>query len=174
MDAEDRVVIRRATAQDFEEWLALFEAVAKEGRWIGREAPLDRVERREAFERGLEAADALLLVAELRGRLAGTLGAGLRLGIAEFGMLVGEPWRGRGVGSKLLESFLDWAQEKGAHKASLQVWPHNGAAIALYEKFGFVKEGRLRRHYRRRNGELWDSIQMGRVLDQTSPGSPYG
>jgi RimJ/RimL family protein N-acetyltransferase len=44
------------------------------------------------------------------------------------------------------------------------VWPHNDRAIALYEKLGFVEEGRLRRHYRRRNGELWDAVVMGLVL----------
>ncbi|MEP9394480.1 MULTISPECIES: GNAT family N-acetyltransferase [Gordonia] len=46
-------------------------------------------------------------------------------------------------------------------------------AIALYEKFGCVAEGRLYRHYRRRSGELWDAIVMGLILDTTSPGSPY-
>lgn len=174
MDADGTAAVRRAGARDFEEWFALFEAVAAEGRWIGREAPLDRAERRAVFERSIEADDALSLVAEMDGRLVGALGANLRRGVAELGMFVGGNWRGHGVGSALLASFLDWATELGAHKAALQVWPHNEAAIALYEKFGFLEEGRLRRHYRRRNGELWDAIEMGRVLDETSPGSPYG
>jgi ribosomal protein S18 acetylase RimI-like enzyme len=56
---------------------------------------------------------------------------------------------------------------------ALQVWPHNERAIALYRKFGFQVEGRLVRHYRRRNGELWDAIPMALVLDTTSPGSPF-
>jgi hypothetical protein len=34
-----------------------------------------------------------------------------------------------------------------------------------------VEEGRLRRHYPRRNGELWDAIVMGLVLDEERPGS---
>jgi RimJ/RimL family protein N-acetyltransferase len=53
------------------------------------------------------------------------------------------------------------------------VWPHNAAAIALYRKVGFQVEGRRRRQYRRRNGELWDAILMGLVLDEVSPGSPH-
>ena len=40
-------------------------------------------------------------------------------------------------------------------------------------KFGFVEEGRRVRHARRSNGELWDLIEMGLVLDWDSPGSPY-
>jgi hypothetical protein len=31
----------------------------------------------------------------------------------------------------------------------------------------------LRRHYPRRNGQLWDAVIMGLILDKTSPGSPY-
>jgi RimJ/RimL family protein N-acetyltransferase len=44
------------------------------------------------------------------------------------------------------------------------VWPHNDAAIGLYEKVGFEHEGLLRRHYRRSNGEHWDVIVMGLLL----------
>ena len=53
------------------------------------------------------------------------------------------------------------------------MWPHNDAAIALYRSRGFTVEGRLRRQYRRADGELWDAITMGLVLDTQSPGSPY-
>ena len=52
----------------------------------------------------------------------------------------------------------------GAHKVALEVWPHNHAALRLYQRAGFETEGRLRRHYRRRNGELWDTIVMGLAL----------
>ncbi len=88
-------------------------------------------------------------------------------------MGVADGWRGRGIGSLLMEQAVAWSRDQGAHKISLEVWPHNTGARALYEKFGFVAEGRLRRHWRRANGELWDSIPMGLVLDETSPGSPY-
>ncbi len=30
------------------------------------------------------------------------------------------------------------------------------------------------RHYRRANGELWDALVMGLVLDEVSDGSPHG
>jgi RimJ/RimL family protein N-acetyltransferase len=71
-----------------------------------------------------------------------------------------------------MEAGIAWAREHGAHKVTLTVWPHNRSAIALYAKVGFVEEGRFRRQYRRRNGELWDAIAMGLVLDQESPGAP--
>jgi RimJ/RimL family protein N-acetyltransferase len=57
------------------------------------------------------------------------------------------------------------ARTAGAHKIALQVWPHNAAALALYERFGFRREGYLTGHYRRRSGELWDAVVMGLRLD---------
>ena len=74
-------------------------------------------------------------------------------------------WRGRGVGTALLAEAVDRARKAGCHKMALQVWPHNAAAIALYERFGFQREGYLTRHYRRRSGELWDAVIMGLRLD---------
>jgi RimJ/RimL family protein N-acetyltransferase len=79
-------------------------------------------------------------------------------------MAVAGGWRGRGVGTALMQSCVDWARERGIHKLALQVWPHNEAAIRLYEKFGFEREGVLRAHYRRQNGELWDAVVMGLLL----------
>jgi RimJ/RimL family protein N-acetyltransferase len=86
-------------------------------------------------------------------------------GVADFGMMVAAERRGQGIGSALLAAAVDWARAAGAHKVALQVWPANEAGIGLYRKFGFEQEGRLRRHYRRRNGELWDAIVMGLLLD---------
>ena len=45
------------------------------------------------------------------------------------------------------------------------MWPHNDAALGLYLSRGFVVEGRLRAHYRRANGQVWDAIVMGLILD---------
>ena len=59
---------------------------------------------------------------------------------------------------------IEWARQRRLHKLSLSVWPHNAAAIALYHKHGFVEEGRRVKHYRRANGELWDTVEMGLLL----------
>jgi RimJ/RimL family protein N-acetyltransferase len=69
------------------------------------------------------------------------------------------------VGGALLAGCIDWARRVGAHKVALQVFTHNEAAVALYRRFGFVEEGVLRRHYRRRDGEIYDAIIMGLPLD---------
>jgi RimJ/RimL family protein N-acetyltransferase len=107
-------------------------------------------------------------VADDDGRVVGTIGLHLaNYGVAELGMALLDGYRGQGLGTRLLQAGIDWAKDAGAHKMALQVWPHNAHAIALYEKLGFVEEGRLRRHYRRRNGELWDAVVMGLVFETT-------
>jgi RimJ/RimL family protein N-acetyltransferase len=160
-----QVVVRPAREQDLDAIVELFVEVAAEGRWIGTEVPVDRDRRRRHLAEALQDERAVELVADAGGRVVGQLGMDLaRYGVADLGMLVSAGWRGRGVGSALLAAGIEWARGAGAHKVSLQVWPHNTAAIALYEKFGFQREGLLRRHYRRRNGELWDAIVMGLPL----------
>jgi putative acetyltransferase len=79
-------------------------------------------------------------------------------------MAVTREWRGRAVGSALMVAGIEWARQRGLHKLSLSVWPHNAAAIALYRKYGFVEEGRRVKQYRRANGELWDTVEMGLLL----------
>jgi ribosomal protein S18 acetylase RimI-like enzyme len=86
-------------------------------------------------------------------------------------MAVAAARRGLGVGGALLDTAVAWCRSMALSKISCQVWPHNGAALALYRSRGFLIEGRLRRHWRRRNGQLWDTITMGLVLDEYSPGS---
>ena len=119
--------------------------------------------------------EGVAFVAVVDGDVVGHLGlhGSARAGV-DLGMLVAARWRGRGVGTALLSAAIEWARvEPNVHKLALELWPHNGAARALYLRLGFVEEGRLRRHYRRRSGELWDVIVMGLVVDETSPGSPY-
>jgi ribosomal protein S18 acetylase RimI-like enzyme len=64
-----------------------------------------------------------------------------------------------GIGRALLERTVEWARANGVAKLELHVFPHNEPAIALYEEFGFVREGYRRRHYRR-GGEYVDAILM--------------
>ncbi len=63
----------------------------------------------------------------------------------------------------LLEAAID-ARPADVHKIELEVWPHNEAAIALYERLGFEREGLRRDHYRRRDGHLHSSVIMARLF----------
>lgn len=157
--------VRRARPEDADAILQLFEAVAAERQFILTEPPIDREIRRQRFLDGLQSDEARRFVAEADGEIIGDL-AVFRSGTgpATIGMGVAAPWRGQGVGTALMQACVGWAREEGVHKLSLEVFPWNDAAIALYRKFGFVEEGRLRKQYRRQSGELWDVVVMGLVL----------
>jgi RimJ/RimL family protein N-acetyltransferase len=151
--------IRLAHDDDRVSLAVLFAAVAEERDGIATEPPVD-VEARAASWT-LDGT----LVAVAGGEIVGSLHVERsRFGFGELGMTVAREWRGRGVGSAVLAAAIEWARERGLHKLSLSVFPHNAAAIALYRKFGFVEEGRRVKHFRRANGELWDALDMGLLL----------
>jgi RimJ/RimL family protein N-acetyltransferase len=78
----------------------------------------------------------------------GTLGIGL---IADY--------RGRGLGSRLLATTLQRGREIGLTRIELEVREANLPAIALYERFGFVREG-VKKNAVRVDGEYEDVITM--------------
>ena len=172
IDAGPLFVVRPLTADDLDQVIDLFVAVVDEGRWLGTEPPLERDAQRERFSQSLEQPESSAsLVAVAGDRVIGHVLVHLeRYGVAGLGMMVDVAWRGRGVGGALVDAAIQSARDLGAHKLALQVWPHNTVARRLYLRHGFVEEGILRRQYRRRNGELWDAVIMGLVLDETSPG----
>lgn len=56
-------------------------------------------------------------------------------------MAVIEGFRGKGIGSLLMESLICEAQKEKITKMTLEVASRNTVAISLYEKFGFIKKG---------------------------------
>jgi RimJ/RimL family protein N-acetyltransferase len=152
-------VIRPGLEGDRVPLATLFAAVAEERDGIATEPPVD-VQARAA---GWMLDGTLVAVAD--GAIVGLLHLqASRHGFAELGMAVARAWRGRGVGSALLAAGIEWARERDLHKVTLAVFPHNTAAIALYEKFGFVEEGRRVKQFRRASGELWDAVEMGLLI----------
>jgi RimJ/RimL family protein N-acetyltransferase len=173
----DKVQIRAMAPEDIRATVAMFADVAAEGRWVGTESGFDQEKRAAMYAESLaNPAVHRFLVAVAGVDVIGSAHAELApYGVADIGMAIAAAWRGRGLGGRLLDALILEARDVGAHKMSLQVWPHNGPAIHLYASRGFVLEGRLVRHYRRRlSGELWDAVIMSLIFNHTSPGSPYG
>jgi RimJ/RimL family protein N-acetyltransferase len=84
--------------------------------------------------------------------------------VADLGLMVAAGYRRRGVGYALLDRAVEWARESRVRKLELHVFPHNEPAIALYERFGFAREGYRREHYRRGAGYV-DAILMAYWVD---------
>ncbi|THD64029.1 GNAT family N-acetyltransferase [Phenylobacterium sp.] len=127
--------------------------------------PFTSVEARQA--RFAAHADATRLVAVADGKAIGMIflsrEANRRVHVGSIGMAVHDAHAGRGVGSALLAAVIDladnWLQIR---RLELTVYADNARAIALYERFGFEREGLLR-GYAWRGGAYVDAIAMARL-----------
>ncbi len=159
------VDVRQASHEDIDACIELYGLVADERRWIGAEPPIDRGKLEAHLRRFIDADDAALVVAELDGGVIGwTVLSFVDAATVTLGMGVAKPWRGRGVGSALMASAIDWATAKGAEQMRVEVFPHNDAAIALYRRLGFRDEEILVGQFPRQSGEVWDAIVMVRPI----------
>lgn len=158
--------VRDAVADDAIDVSELRARVAAEGRWIATEPPVDIDEFVGRFLALFadDSAHAFVAVDDANVLIGSIMVFTALPGVKTFGMTVAIEWRRRGVGAALLDEVLTWSRNAGAHKVILEVWPHNAAARGLYRSRGFVEEGLRPKHYRRRNGELWDVLEMGLVL----------
>jgi len=113
--------------------------------------------------------NSIFLIAEADGRIIGTLNCsgGTRQALRHttiLGMSVAREWRNQGVGSRLMQRAIEWAKSAGVvSRIELSVFVRNETAIHLYQKFGFVTEGRRRRAIYR-DGEYLDDLIMALLL----------
>ena len=83
--------------------------------------------------------------------------------VGSIGMAVHDAYAGRGVGTALMAAVVDLADNwLNLKRLELSVYDDNASAIALYERFGFEREG-LQRAYSWRGGAYADSLMMARL-----------
>lgn len=165
-------VVREATASDASGLVALARAVGAEpeGWLIADEAWRGAADERRYLKAIKRHPHAAVFVAENDGRIVGRLSVArdphpASFHVADLGLMVSASHRRRGIGRALLQRAVEWAAESRVHKLELHVFPYNEPAIALYESFGFEREGFRRAHYRRANGYV-DAILMAYWLDK--------
>jgi RimJ/RimL family protein N-acetyltransferase len=83
---------------------------------------------------------------------------------ADFTMAVLRRCHRRGIGRQLLEALSTWAVAQNITRVELTVMSHNSAAIALYQRAGYRREG-LKRGSIRIDGRPVDEVVMGKSLD---------
>ena len=80
-------------------------------------------------------------------------------------MAVHDDYHNQGIGSKMMKAILDLADNwLNLKRLELEVYIDNTGAIHLYEKYGFVIEGTLRK-FAFRDGDYVDAYVMGRVRE---------
>lgn len=163
------IVVRAARPEDWETFYWMREEAAVRFNTLGVPfgSPAQMRERFTNFP-----PDAWSLIAEVvygdgSRKLAGQLGLFRgkldTLHLARFGIQVGTEFQGRGVGSALMASMLDLADNwLNLHRVELEVFTDNEAGLALYRKFGFEIEATMVR-YAFRDGDYVDAYKMGRI-----------
>jgi ribosomal protein S18 acetylase RimI-like enzyme len=139
------VVVRPIALADVEGFHACVSAVVAERRYLAVLRPFSLRES-AAFVAGNLEADNPQFVAATQGEVVGwcdvrreTVDSYRHVGLLGMGVLA--PWRGRGLGERLIRATLAAARAAGIEKVELSVYATNPAARALYAKVGFVQEG---------------------------------
>ncbi len=143
-----RITIRLATCQHVRDLIRIGSESATSPRWSDTQYAA-------LFEGEVTRASTLVLVAETKrsvpegGReVVGFLIAGYLAPEWELeNIVVAREARGLGIGTQLLEKFLDRARNAGGESAFLEVRESNIAARRLYEKLGFQQSGRRKSYY---------------------------
>ncbi len=167
------VRIRRAVPDDAGAALAYLRQVGGEtiNLTFGAEGPgLTENEEREYLARVAEADNSLAIFAVAGETIVGGLtfdgGKRPRLRhVGEFGISVAQEYAGLGIGRALIEYLIAWAERGGVvRKINLKVRVDNAAAIRLYQRLGWVHEGRTTRDTLI-DGQFNDCLLMGRAVD---------
>jgi RimJ/RimL family protein N-acetyltransferase len=168
-----RVRIRRAEPDDAAAILAYLGRAGAEtiNLTFGAEGPgVSEQEEREYLSRVAASDNSLAIVAVAGDEIVGALtfdgGRRPRLRhVGEFGISLLQAYAGQGLGKALLEYMIAWAERGGVvRKINLKVRVDNVPAIRLYERMGWVHEGRTTRDTLI-DGKFGDCLLMGREVD---------
>lgn len=161
--------IREATVGDAAELLVFIRQVTGETpylRFFPEEVTLSIGQERDFIRKFTGSNTSLLLVARIDGTVAATAsieGTPLKKfrHRGELGIAVLQRHWGKGLGTRLMQELLDWARANPLlSKLILHVNVENQAAVQLYLKCGFRREGLLSRDFYY-DGRYVDTLIMG-------------
>ncbi|MCK1995542.1 GNAT family N-acetyltransferase [Peribacillus muralis] len=161
--------IRTGECKDAEAVLDIHHAVISEGEYfiaVSDEFNKTQQQQREWMQGLLENDRETIIVAEVNGEVIGWVSfhSEKRKRMSHkgsFGIMIKEGYREMGVGKKLLQALLDWAEANPLiEKVSLGVFSTNHRAISLYKRMGFIEEGRKIQEFKLNDHEYVDDVLM--------------
>ena len=119
----------------------------------------------KSFLESMERNDTIFLTALVDGEIAGYLGCYCIAGTGEItNVAVDSNYRRRGIGQALLKKLFEEGVLHLTEEYFLEVRESNEAAISLYERMGFVKEG-IRKGFYEKPVEnaviMWNHFPLG-------------
>ncbi|WP_199153153.1 GNAT family N-acetyltransferase [Chromobacterium sp. ASV23] len=162
------ITIRHAEVEDAEAIHGMMSDVRTFGTMLGLPYPCLHTRRQRMAKR--DASRVELLAVSPTGELAGSVmllphDKPRLAGAAELGIGVAADWQGQGVGTLLMQEAMALADNwLGLRRIELTVFADNARAQALYRRFGFEREARLRA-YALRDGAYHDVLAMARLRE---------
>ena len=163
------ITTRSSTPEDADAVSACVDAVSRERRYLGNTSGFS-AEQTRAFIASLADSGGIQLVVVADARIVGWCDVtpfsfeGMRH-VGRLGMGLLPPFRGQGLGRRLVREALGHVFAKTLQRVELEVFASNKIAIGLYEREGFVMEGRKRRA-RFLDGAEDDILIMGCLRDE--------
>ena len=171
---EYELLIREAEAEDAAELVAFLNRVSLETDFTsldGEGILLTDTEMELFLDKQAHSENQITLLALLNDEIAGLVNitADQRKRVRHIGdlfIVIGKKYWNNGLGSFLLEEVVEWAQASGIlRRLQLTVQTRNQAAVHLYQKYGFVIEGRQEHGAYIEEGKFIDVYLMGRLID---------
>lgn len=111
---------------------------------------------RTAIDQMIEDENTCFLIAKIENEVVGNCALRVILDEGEItNFSVKHKYRKQGIAQKMLEELLQAGFNMGAKSFTLEVRTKNSAAIGLYEKLGFIKEGKRKDFYRDPKDDAW-------------------
>ena len=165
------VTVRLMNPADRDGLLGLFTCATKDDLQYFR----DDVTNRELVSSWAEHVDihrVVPLVAEVSGRIVGQgtvhRGRGYNRHVAEVRIFVCREFRGRGVGTALIQGIIDVAKLLGLHHIFTLGVSSKPQDIRAFEGLGFRTEGMLRDRFMDAEGNTYDMVEMALHLKRES------
>ncbi len=170
------MIIRQATARDAENLLSYLSAFWTDGcDTVLQRSSLPNVEEERKWLSERDGKTGIVFVAEQNKRIVGAIDASIPSAdefrhTCEFGMSVLQEFRKQGIGKRLLQRLLEWAEESGLWKIELNVFSTNSSAIMLYSSLGFTEDGRRENAVKLKDSTFCDLVHMARYTETANHG----
>ncbi|GBD98557.1 putative phosphinothricin acetyltransferase YwnH [bacterium BMS3Abin07] len=168
----NEITLRPAEPEDFAGIIRTVRSTSLERSYVLMELYAKNAESEKQYISGIDRQNNLLLAAITNGSVIGCLAAiradsGKRpqtAHILDIGIHILENYRGLGIGSRMLEYTIDWAQERGFKKLAACIFTTNKRSLHLFRKAGFTEECISQKHIRIGH-EYIDEMCMVKFLD---------
>lgn len=170
----ESAILRSPKIEDAAELIENMKVTCAETNFLGNypeEYDKFTVEREEKWiQNHLESQNALCIVCEINGKIAGTCGLNFETSIktahrASFGLTIKCKFWNLGIGSAMLEEMIVASKTRGIKIMELVYLEGNDRGRRLYEKYGFKIVSERPNMYKLKDGTMLKEIYMQKYLD---------